>query len=79
MEEKYIVISRNEDEPRLEIYTKSELEKALNDGDFLGYEFVEAEDISGDLDNFPGKTAVFFKSTEFKPNAVEKVTAYQVP
>ena len=78
MPENYLVISRHEDEPHIETYTKESLKRALDDGEFTGYTFSLPENVGGDLTEFPAKTAVIFGGEAVIPKPIQKVTEYEL-
>lgn len=75
----YLVLSRREDEPHLEVMSKDELEKQLNDGEFYKFQFLEPHQVTGDINEFPARSVLIFKGAAVKPEPVHKVVEYKLP
>lgn len=79
MNNKYLVISRTEDEPSAHILlSKAALEKLLNEKYNEGYSFLKSSDLPRDLNYFPS-WSVFIMEGEIRiPTAVQEVTKLKI-
>lgn len=76
MEEKYLVISRCEDEPYVEFLTKEELQTRITQ-DWEKYEFLEKLP-NTDLNYFPSRSVFIFKGELIIPKAEKFVTKWKI-
>lgn len=72
MDKKYLVISRCEDEVHNRFYTKTELEKALNEDWANGYTFIDS--MPCDFMEFPSWSVFIMLGDIIKPKAEKVVT-----
>ena len=73
----FIVISRCEDEARVEILSEKKLKDQLDDGDYSGYTFLDSLPDS-DLNYFPSESVFIMEGKVVVPEAVTEVTKYRL-
>jgi hypothetical protein len=76
MEEKYLVISRCEDEPYMEFLSKDELQKRIIE-DWKKYNFLN-EIRNDNLNYFPARSVFIFKGEIIIPKAEKVVTKWTI-